>query len=192
MAKQFYTNGTGAQQTLTPSQNEKVAVYDTVADAEADLANLEEGQLVATPDTGDELAQPVNTVEADNMHAVTSNAVAESFKVVSDNGWTIFKIGTKYIGFIARSEGASTPINNSYGNMFISASKSLALPQNVKNIQSIAGSAGKTSGGVLYVSVNDTRSAINIKTPVGFYYASPVSYTASEAGAVFYCFGEYE
>lgn len=78
MAKQFFTNGTGSQQTLTPSQNEKVAIYDTVADAEADLANLEEGQIVATPDTGDELAQPVDTVASGNMHAITSNAVYAS------------------------------------------------------------------------------------------------------------------
>ena len=78
MAKTFYTNGTGSQQTLTPSQNEKVAVYDTIADAEADLANLEAGQIVATPDTGDENAQPVDVIQAGNMHAVTSNAVATS------------------------------------------------------------------------------------------------------------------
>lgn len=76
MAKQFFTNGTGAQQTLTPSQNEKVAIYDTVAEAEADLANLEAGQIIATPDTGDELSQPVDEVTSGNMHAVTSNAVA--------------------------------------------------------------------------------------------------------------------
>lgn len=78
MARQFFTEGTGNQQTLTPSQNEKVAVYDTVADAEADLANLSEGQIIATPDTGDELSQPVDVVESGNLHAVTSNAVAEA------------------------------------------------------------------------------------------------------------------
>jgi hypothetical protein len=78
MAKTFYTSGTGSQQTLTPSQNEKVAIYDTIADAEADLANLEAGQIVATPDTGDELAQPVDVIESGNMHTVTSNAVANS------------------------------------------------------------------------------------------------------------------
>lgn len=76
--KSYVTSGTGSQQTLTGSQDEKVAVYQTLADAEADLANLEAGQIVATPDTGDEDAQPVNVVESGNMHAVTSNAVAES------------------------------------------------------------------------------------------------------------------
>ena len=64
----------------TPSMdevpNEKIPIYDNLADAEADLANLEEGQIVATPDTGDELSQPVDEVESGNLHAVTSNAVA--------------------------------------------------------------------------------------------------------------------
>lgn len=86
MAKQFFTNGTGSQQTLTGSQDEKVAVYQTVADAEADLANLEAGQIVATPDTGDELAQPVDEVTSGNMHAVTSNAVDNIVGRINNNG----------------------------------------------------------------------------------------------------------
>lgn len=80
MAKQFYTNGTGNQQTLHSAQNEKVPIYESIADVEADLANLAEGQIVATPDTGDELSQPVDTIESGNLHAVTSNAVAEYAK----------------------------------------------------------------------------------------------------------------
>ena len=126
------------------------------------------------------------------MHSVTSNAVAESFKVVTDNGWTLYKSGKRYIGFYPRSEGQNTPINTAYGNMYISSVKSLALPQNVKNIQSVAGSASKTGGGILYVSMNDTRANITDKTAISFYYASPLSYTASNAGVLFYCFGEYE
>jgi hypothetical protein len=76
--KTFSTSGTGNQQTLSPIESNKIPTYDSVADVEADLANLEEGQLVATPDTGDELAQPVGVVESGNLHAVTSNAVAEA------------------------------------------------------------------------------------------------------------------
>lgn len=73
--KTFSTSGTGNQQTLSEIETNKVPVYDSIADVEADLANLEEGQFVATPDTGDELSQPVNVVEEGNLHAVTSNAV---------------------------------------------------------------------------------------------------------------------
>jgi hypothetical protein len=73
--KTFSTSGTGNQQTLSPIESNKIPIYDSVADVEADLANLEEGQLVATPDTGDELSQPVDVVEEGNLHAVSSDAV---------------------------------------------------------------------------------------------------------------------
>lgn len=80
MSKQFIvdrhtTPGTPA---LDPVATAKVPVYDTMADAEADLNNLAEGQIIATTDTGDELAQPVDVVESGNLHAVSSDAVAES------------------------------------------------------------------------------------------------------------------
>ena len=65
----------------TPSMdevpNEKIPIYDNLADVESDLANLEAGQIVATKDTGDELSQPVDVVEEGNLHAVSSNAVAD-------------------------------------------------------------------------------------------------------------------
>ena len=75
--KTFTTSGTGSQQTLSELETDKLPLYNSLADAEADIANLEEGQIVATKDTGYELSQPVDTVEAGNLHAVTSNAVAE-------------------------------------------------------------------------------------------------------------------
>ncbi len=53
-----------------------IDVYDTLQDAIDDLPNLDVDQIIATEDTGAELAQPVNVVESGNLHAVTSNAVA--------------------------------------------------------------------------------------------------------------------
>lgn len=76
--KTFATNGTGNQQTLVELESEKIPVYEDLADAESDLTNLEEGQLLATKDTGSELSAPVDVVQSGNMHAVSSNAVAES------------------------------------------------------------------------------------------------------------------
>lgn len=76
--KTFSTSGTGNQQTLSEIESNKVPIYDSKADVEADLANLSVGQIVATKDTGDELAQPVNVVESGNLHAVSSDAVAKS------------------------------------------------------------------------------------------------------------------
>ena len=78
--KTFTTSGTGSQQTLSEIETDKIPVYDSVTDAESDLANLAEGQIVATKDTGSELSAPVDTVQSGNMHAVTSNAVANELK----------------------------------------------------------------------------------------------------------------
>ena len=76
--KLLFTEGIGASQTTTNAQDEKIPVYETKAAAETDLANLEVGQIVATKDEGNELSNPVDAVQDGNMHAVTSNAVAES------------------------------------------------------------------------------------------------------------------
>lgn len=48
MSKVFIQNGTGSTATLENAHNEKILIYDTLQDAEADLANLEENQIVAT------------------------------------------------------------------------------------------------------------------------------------------------
>lgn len=50
MAHTFRTQGAGSQQTLHEIEDEKVPIYDTKADAEADLANLAEGQIIGTKD----------------------------------------------------------------------------------------------------------------------------------------------
>ena len=75
--KTFRTVGSGSTQTIEPIENNKIPVYETKAAAEADIANLSEGQIIATKDEGNENAKPVDVVESGNMHAVTSNAVAE-------------------------------------------------------------------------------------------------------------------
>ena len=64
--------------TLEQVPTEKIPIYDDRAAVTADLANLSVGQIVVTKDTGTELSQPVDVVESGNLHAVTSNAVAES------------------------------------------------------------------------------------------------------------------
>ena len=74
--KTFRTVGQGSTQTIEPIENNKIPVYETKAAAEADIANLGVGQIIATKDEGNENAKPVDVVEKGNMHAVTSNAVA--------------------------------------------------------------------------------------------------------------------
>ena len=75
--KLLFTEGIGASQTTTNAQDEKIPVYETKTAAETDLANLEVGQIIATKDEGNELSNPVDAVQDGNMHAVTSNAVAD-------------------------------------------------------------------------------------------------------------------
>ena len=75
MSKTFRTVGVGSTQTLEKIENNKIPVYETKAAAEADIANLSEGQIIATKDEGNENAKPVDVVEKGNLHAVTSNAV---------------------------------------------------------------------------------------------------------------------
>lgn len=74
--KTFRTVGSGASQTLEKIENNKIPIYETKAAAEADIANLSDGQIIGTKDEGNELPNPVDVVEYGNMHAVTSNAVA--------------------------------------------------------------------------------------------------------------------
>lgn len=84
--KLLFTEGIGASQTTTNAQDEKIPVYETKTAAENDLANLEVGQIIATNDKGSELSNPVDVVQDGNMHAVTSNAVADGLDEVMPTG----------------------------------------------------------------------------------------------------------
>lgn len=93
--KTFRTVGSGSTQTIEPIENNKIPVYETKTAAETDLANLEVGQIIATKDEGNELSNPVDVVQDGNMHAVTSNAVAES---VADR---VYKVKNMFSGSIS-------------------------------------------------------------------------------------------
>ena len=91
--KLLFTEGVGASQTTTNAQDEKIPVYETKTAAETDLVNLEVGQIIATKDEGNELSNPVDVVQDGNMHAVTSNAVADGLSYSIDE----VKTGGKWI-----------------------------------------------------------------------------------------------
>ena len=121
--KTFRTVGSGASQTLEKIENNKIPVYETKAAAEADIANLSDGQIIATKDEGNENAKPVDVVEKGNLHAVTSNAVADVLGSLGEkitnywvgNGYkfngTIIKVGKivfvdgKIVNTISDNEG---------------------------------------------------------------------------------------
>lgn len=124
MAKAFYTNGTGSQQTLSEIESEVIPSYKTQAEADADLNNLEENQIIATEE--DEAVEngtqyPANVVEKNNMHAVTSNAVAKSLSYST----TEQKTGGTWIDgkpiyrkvFTGSVTGATTTINSDVANI---------------------------------------------------------------------------
>ena len=104
--KTFATNGKGSQQTLVELESEKIPVYEDLADAESDLANLAENQIIATHDTGSELSAPVDVVQSSNMHAVTSNAVAEELQDnILQSPITITDLNTQYLVTLKREIG---------------------------------------------------------------------------------------
>lgn len=84
MAKTFRTSGAGSQQTLHEIEDEKIPVYDTKADAEADLANLEEGQIVGTKDPG-------NDYESELYNYVDAKLATTTTEVAMD----VFQTGSK-------------------------------------------------------------------------------------------------
>ena len=71
----------------------EIPLYETKEAAEADIANLSDGQIIATKDEGNENAKPVDVVEKGNLHAVTSNAVAKYV-----DGKTLYNKVTKDLG----------------------------------------------------------------------------------------------
>ena len=77
--------------TMKVTQDDKIPIYDSKADAEADLANIEEGAIVATKDTG-ATEKVVDVVQDGNMNPVTSNAVFDAINVPAVvKNWTFKK-----------------------------------------------------------------------------------------------------
>ena len=96
MSRTFRTVGSGSTQTLEKIENNKIPVYETKEAAEADIANLTDGQIIATKDEGNELPNPVDVVESGNLHAVTSNAVyneTQKVNTINETSYNANRIG---------------------------------------------------------------------------------------------------
>ena len=152
--KLLFTEGIGASQTTTNAQDEKIPVYETKTAAETDLVNLEVGQIVATKDEGNELSNPVDVVQDGNMHAVTSNAVADTIskmyptidvsKVFSDGNINI------------------TALSNTYGNgryAFIGQGQSGNLTSTI-DIYTISTSTGDMKFYMVYCNYSNGTSTL--------------------------------
>lgn len=104
--------------TLEQVPTEKVPIYDTIADAESDLSNLEVGQIVKTKDAGLVAnLNPIDEVKQGVFLPPTSNAVAKSLSYST----TEQKTGGKWIDgkTIYRKviQGTSIPSGNIIGSV---------------------------------------------------------------------------
>ena len=100
MSKEFIVNRSGSTPTLDPVQESKIKIYPTEADLDADLANLEENEIVATDEDNNPASgtqYPVDVVQDGNMHAVTSNAVANKCCRFPDYAHRITITGTSWV-----------------------------------------------------------------------------------------------
>ena len=82
MARTFRTVGSGSSQTLHQIEDEKIPVYATQADLEDDLANLEEGQIVATEDGGGDEQSLMEYVDG-RLETTTTEISMSTFKTGS-------------------------------------------------------------------------------------------------------------
>ena len=82
MSKTFRTQGAGSSQTLHEIEDEKIPVYDTKAEADADLANLAEGQIVATKDGSVEDQNLIDYVDS-RLETTTTEITMDMFKTGS-------------------------------------------------------------------------------------------------------------
>ena len=116
MSRTFRTVGSGASQTTEPIENNKIPIYETKAAAEADIANLSDGQIIGTKDEGSELSNPVDVVQNGNLHAVTSNAVFDYINNVevinptinTDSGYRVMEIKVIKTGNLVSVAGIIT------------------------------------------------------------------------------------
>lgn len=90
-----------------------IKVYPTLADAQADLNNLSEGDIVGTEQGGD---GAVDAVIAGDYRLVTSNAVAEEVNTIN----------SKFSGLLKW-------VDRTYGNKTVGSGNYLLLESNVSN-----------------------------------------------------------
>ena len=156
--KTFRTVGSGSTQTIEPIENNKIPVYETKEAAEADIANLSDGQIIATKDEGNEYAKPVDAVESGNLHAVTSNAVADSLSYSTQE----VKTGGTWID--------GKPIYRKTfvyeGETTANASISIGSISNVEDIETIKGSLRLHAGGFISLGYmnNDNNKVFEVNT----------------------------
>ena len=134
----------------------EIPLYETKAAAEADIANLSDGQIIGTKDEGNENAKPVDVVEKGNMHAVTSNAVADVCCRFPD-----------YANQIVIPDGTSSWVATEDCYM-IASQLTLDVPSAIKIDNVIAGLADTVSG----ITINSFSGYIKKGQTIEFKFLS--------------------
>ena len=181
MAKTFRTVGSGSAQTTEPIENNKIPVYETKTDAESDLANLTVGQIIATKDEGNETSTPVDVVEDGNMHAVTSNAVADYTYSKYDNTAnyqkTFIKVGN--LGTYTRIVDVAAGTNKGYIEDLSSLFTSILSVQITctsfagRYIDTYWQDTNDASLTIIYTATNDTRMCFQVTGVLKENYVEP-------------------
>ena len=94
--------------------------YETEADVDAALAGMPDGQYATWPSVGASQSVPINEVKSGDMHAVTSNAVADCLSY----SYTEHKTGKKFIDgkdIYSRTYALSHPANSGDTSFLISS-----------------------------------------------------------------------
>ena len=179
--KTFRTVGSGSAQTTEPIENNKIPVYDTKTDAEADLANLTVGQIIATKDEGSEVSIPVDVVQDGNMHAVTSNAVADYTYSKYDNTAnyqkTFAKVGNlgTYTRIVDITAGTNLGYTENLSNLFtnILSVQISCASYGGRYIDTYWQNTNDASLTIIYTATNDTRMCFQVTGILKENYVEP-------------------
>lgn len=140
MAKEFYTSGIGSAQTLNPSDESKIKIYDDKAAADLDLANIEENEIIATKAGESEgVVEVVDTVEENNPNAVSSGAVYD--KITEKTSWKVLRVFTT-TGSATLPEDFEDVlvVETNAGSIITTSGRTLYIPR-----IAITGSSGQTA-----------------------------------------------
>ena len=86
MSKTYYTSGTGAQQTLSNAQDEKIPIYANEAALDADMSNLKVGQIVGTKSGHDDVIDQMKAYIRDQNELSDFEEINKSsIRIVSAN-----------------------------------------------------------------------------------------------------------
>ena len=176
--KLLFTEGIGASQTTINAQDEKIPVYETKTAAETDLVNLEVGQIIATKDEGSELSNPVDVVQDGNMHAVTSNAVADSINELQPvNSVLSGNMKSVTSNAVADSINELQPVNVVEGGNMKSVTSN-AVAASINELQPVN---SVLSGNMKSVTSNAVAASINELQPVNVVEGGNMSAVTSNA-----------